>query len=148
MKIVLAPSGWRLFLAVFAAACVFPLMTLAEGLTSAIRAETLLQTTSSWNGATYNGYSSGTPEITVRRITIPAHGVLAWHKHPMPSAACVLSGEITIEEPGGAKRHFAAGEVIPETVNTAHRGIVGDQPAVFLVFYAGVKGMPLSQEIP
>jgi hypothetical protein len=34
---------------------------------------------------------------------------------------------------------------MPETVNTAHRGIVGDQPATFIVFYAGTKGMPLSQ---
>jgi hypothetical protein len=33
---------------------------------------------------------------------------------------------------------------MPETVNTAHRGIVGDQPATFIVFYAGTKGMALS----
>jgi len=31
------------------------------------------------------------------------------------------------------------------TIRTAHRGIVGDQPATFIVFYAGSKGMPHSQ---
>jgi hypothetical protein len=34
---------------------------------------------------------------------------------------------------------------MPETVNMAHRGFVGDQPATFIVFYARTKGMPLSQ---
>ena len=34
---------------------------------------------------------------------------------------------------------------MPETVNSAHRGIVGDQPATFIVFYAGSKDMPLSE---
>jgi len=34
---------------------------------------------------------------------------------------------------------------MPETVHTGHRGIVGDQPAPFIVFYARTKGMPLFQ---
>jgi len=81
----------------------------------------------------------------VAKITIPAHSELPWHSHPMPSFAYVLSGEITVEDDKGNKMHFTAGEVMPETVHTAHRGIVGDQPATFIVFYAGSKGMPLSQ---
>jgi len=81
----------------------------------------------------------------VAKITIPAHSELPWHSHPMPSFAYVLSGEITVEDDKGNKKHFTAGEVMPETVHTAHRGIVGDQPATFIVFYAGSKGMPLSQ---
>ena len=78
------------------------------------------------------------------KITVPAQGELPWHTHPMPTAAYVVSGEITVMEPGGKQRHFSAGEVIPETVNALHRGVVGDAPAVFIVFYPGVKGMPLS----
>jgi hypothetical protein len=62
----------------------------------------------------------------------------------MPSTAYIVSGEITIEQLGvNKKRHFVAGEAVPETVNILHRGITGERPVVLIVFYAGVKGMPL-----
>jgi quercetin dioxygenase-like cupin family protein len=105
----------------------------------------LLRTGTSWNGTAYGAYPGGVPEPVVARITIPAHKELTWHSHPMPSFAYVLSGEITVEDDKGNKKHFTAGEVMPETVHTAHRGFVGDQPATFIVFYARTKGMPLSQ---
>ncbi len=113
--------------------------------TSGVTSETLLRTSSAWNNVPYQAYAEGVPELVVRKITIPAHGVLRWHEHPMPMAAYVLSGEITVEEPDGKTQHFAAGQVIPEPVNTVHRGVVGDEEAVFIVFYAGVKEMPLSK---
>jgi quercetin dioxygenase-like cupin family protein len=111
-----------------------------------IKSETLLHSSSAWNGAPYEAYSKGAPELSVLRITIPPHSKMKWHTHPMPNAAYVVSGEITVEEPSGnSKRHFTAGQVVPETVNTLHRGVTGDQPVVLIVFYAGVKGMPLSE---
>jgi quercetin dioxygenase-like cupin family protein len=74
---------------------------------------------------------------------------MKWHTHPMPNAAYIVSGEITVEEPGGKeKQHFVAGQVVPETVATVHRGVTGDQPVVLIVFYAGVKGMPLAELKP
>ena len=109
-----------------------------------IKSETLLHSSSAWNGAPYEAYSKGAPELSVLRITIPPHSKMKWHTHPMPNAAYILSGEITVEELRGKKRrHFVAGEVVAEIVNTLHRGITGDQAAVLIVFYAGVKGMPL-----
>ena len=43
----------------------------------------------------------------------------------------IVSGEITVEGPGGnIQRHFTAGQV------------------VLIVFYAGVKGMPLAESKP
>ena len=129
--------------------------TMADGVetsaisTTGITTETLLRTSASWNNVSYEPYAAGVPEIVVRKITIPAHGVLRWHEHPMPTAAYVLSGEITVEEPDGQmegrKQRFTAGQVIPEPVNTVHRGVVGDAEAIFIVFYAGVKEMPLSK---
>ena len=112
-----------------------------------ITTETLLRTSASWNNAPYQAYPAGVPEITVLKITIPAHEQLRWHEHPMPTAAYVLSGEITVEEQDGNKQHFTAGQVIPEPVKTMHRGTVGATPAVFIVFYAGVQEMPLSKGI-
>jgi pimeloyl-ACP methyl ester carboxylesterase/quercetin dioxygenase-like cupin family protein len=104
----------------------------------------LLRTDAAWNGVQYGSYPSGDAEPVVAEITIPAHGELPWHSHPMPSFAYVLAGEITVEDKQGNKKHFTHGQVMPETVNTAHRGIVGDQPATFIVFYAGTRGVPLS----
>jgi monofunctional chorismate mutase len=113
-----------------------------------ITSETLLRTSSSWDGAPYAAYSDGTPELSVLKITIPAHQELPWHTHPVPNVAFVLSGEITVEEPDGKQRQFSAGEAVPETVNRLHRGITSDQPVTLLVFYAGVKGMPLAEQKP
>ena len=110
-----------------------------------IEIQELMRTAASWNGAAYGAYPEGVAEPVVAKITIPAHKELTWHSHPMPSFAYVLSGEITVEDDKGNKKHFAAGEVMPETVHMAHRGFVGDQPATFIVFYARTKGMPLSQ---
>lgn len=87
---------------------------------SEAQSETLLQTTAAWDDTPYEAYPAGKPEITVRKMSIPANGELEWHLHLMPNAAYVLSGEITLEEPGGMKRHFSAGQVIPETVNRWH----------------------------
>ena len=108
-----------------------------------IKSETLLHSSSAWNGVSYEVYSKGAVELSVLRITIPPHSKLKWHTHPMPSAAYIVSGEITIEQLGvNKKRHFVAGEVVPETVNTLHRGITRERPVVLIVFYAGVNGMP------
>lgn len=115
---------------------------------SGVTTETLLHANAAWDNTRYIAYPKGAPEITVLKITVPALGELPWHTHSMPNAAYVLSGEITIEEQNGNKRYFSAGQVIPESVNTPHRGVVGDTPAVFIVFYPGVKGMPLSQREP
>jgi quercetin dioxygenase-like cupin family protein len=112
---------------------------------NSIQVQELMRTNASWNGAAYGAYPEGVAEPVVARITIPAHQVLNWHSHPMPSFSYVLSGEITVEDDKGNTKHFTAGEVMPETVHTTHRGMVGDQPATFIVFYAGTKGMPLSQ---
>ena len=63
----------------------------------------------------------------------------------MPNTAYVLSGELTLEERSGNRKHFVAGQAITETVNRIHRGMTGEAPAVLIVFYAGAPGLPLSQ---
>jgi hypothetical protein len=90
----------------------------------------LLRASVSWNNVPYQAYAAGVPELVVRKITIPAHGVLR---------------EITVEEPDGKQQRCTTGQVIPEPVNTVHRGVVSDKETVFIVFSAGVKEMPLSK---
>jgi quercetin dioxygenase-like cupin family protein len=56
-----------------------------------------------------------------------------------------MSGEITVEKKDGEKQTVKAGQVLPETVGSVHRGVTGDSPVTLIVFYAGTEGMPLSQ---
>jgi len=110
-----------------------------------IQFETLSQTSKSWDGTTYKAYPTGQPQLSVLKVTLAPHTTMKWHTHPVPNAAYVLSGEITAETKDGTKKHFVAGEVIPEMVDTVHRGVTADQPVVLIVFYAGTPGVPLSQ---
>jgi quercetin dioxygenase-like cupin family protein len=112
----------------------------------AVKVETLLSTQSSWDGTQYSGYPSGQPLITVLKIEVPAHSALPWHKHPIPNAGYVQSGEIIVENAAGKKQSVHAGQVLPETVNSVHRGVTGDQPATLIVFYAGAAGITPSQK--
>jgi quercetin dioxygenase-like cupin family protein len=63
----------------------------------------------------------------------------------MPNAAYILSGDLTLEKKDGSKKHFVAGQALTETVDSIHRGIAGDDPAVLVVFYAGTPGLALSR---
>jgi quercetin dioxygenase-like cupin family protein len=116
----------------------------AEDTSSQIQTETLVQSTSSWDGTPYISYPAGQPQITVLKITIAPHTTMKWHSHPFPNAGYILSGELTIEKKDGTKQHFVAGQAVTETVKSVHRGITGAEPTVLIVFYPGTPGLPLS----
>jgi quercetin dioxygenase-like cupin family protein len=113
---------------------------------SGVVVENLMQTSQSWDGTAYQRYPAGPPELTVLRITVPPRTALPWHTHPMPNAAYVVSGELLVEkQKDGATRRLVAGDVLPEMVGSVHRGVTGDAGVVLIVFYAGTKGMKLSE---
>jgi len=110
-----------------------------------VQMQILLTASSSWDGEPYRSYASGQPELSVLKITLAPHTQLEWHSHPMPSAAYIVAGELTLERKrDGKKQHFTAGQVVSETVHTFHRGVAGSEPLVLIVFYAGSRGMPLT----
>jgi quercetin dioxygenase-like cupin family protein len=131
------------FLFIGIAGCL--LMPLVKAAPS-VQVETLLRSATSWDGQLYQAYPDGQPELSILKMTFPANSELSWHTHPMPNAAYVVSGELTVQKKEtGEKKTLTAGQVLPEMVNQLHRGFTGDQPVELIVFYAGVKGMPLSQ---
>lgn len=70
---------------------------------------------------------------------------LPWHTHPMPNAAYVLSGQLTIQDKETVECYTVhAGEALNETTDSAHRGYTLDDAAELVIFYAGVEGQPLS----
>lgn len=111
----------------------------------AVQSQTLLRASSSWDGDPYKSYPSGRPELTILKITLAPRTELEWHSHPMPNAAYIVAGELTLErKKDGKKQRFAAGQAVSETVDTFHRGVAGCEPVVLIVFYAGTPGMPLT----
>ena len=111
-----------------------------------IEKEILLQSSASWDGTPYQTYPSSPPELTLLRLKIPANTQLPWHSHPMPNIVYVVSGELRIETRDGKHTTTVqAGQVLPEVINTVHRGVSTDKPVELIVFYAGSPGMPLSQ---
>ncbi|MEB5887478.1 cupin domain-containing protein [Enterobacter roggenkampii] len=111
-----------------------------------VTSESLMQTGTSWDGSSYISYPQGKPELSILKITVPAHTTLGWHTHPVPNAAYVLSGHLTVEKQSdGSKKTIHAGETLAETVGTVHRGFTEDEPVTLIVFYAGANGHPLSE---
>ena len=54
---------------------------------SIVHAESLLQTSSSWDGEPYKSYPPGQPEFSILKITLAPHTQLEWHSHPMPTSS-------------------------------------------------------------
>lgn len=103
----------------------------------------LVKTTRSWDGEFLPPYPQGQPEITIRRISIPAGGRLETHSHPVINAGVLMSGQLTVVTADGKTLHLKAGDPIVEVVNTSHYGInQGEVPAEIVVFYAGAGDTP------
>jgi quercetin dioxygenase-like cupin family protein len=99
----------------------------------------LVKTSKSWDGEILPPYPQGQPEITIRRISIPAGKRLETHSHAVINAGVLISGELTVVTVEGKTLHLKAGDPIVEVVNTLHYGInQGKVPAEIVVFYAGV----------
>jgi quercetin dioxygenase-like cupin family protein len=110
-----------------------------------VHAVEVLKVDTAWNGKPYERYPGGRPQLTVLRFSIPPHTALPWHTHPMPNAAFIISGAITLEERAtGRTWTFGAGEAFGESVDDVHRGYTQDEPAEIVCTYAGVAQMPLS----
>jgi quercetin dioxygenase-like cupin family protein len=139
------PGSVCLILAVIAlGGCATDQMSSISG-ASGVQSTVLLKSSSSWDGTPYDAYPAGIPELTVLNIKIPANTALNWHEHPMPNAAYVVSGQLTVETlEGGQSILLKPGDVLPEMVNRQHRGLTGNTAVELVVFYAGTPGMPLS----
>lgn len=112
---------------------------------NAIAVQELAKSTASWNGSRLPAYPSGQPEVTILRISIGPGAVLPMHEHPVINAGVLLSGVLTVMTKAGATLNLKAGDPIVEVVDTWHYGKnEGSVPAEIIVFYAGIKGEPVT----
>ncbi|MFT4465363.1 MAG: hypothetical protein ACMX3H_19680 [Sodalis sp. (in: enterobacteria)] len=68
-----------------------------------INVEKLLEMEKSWDGVSYQAYPKGTPQLSILKITVAPNTSLPWHEHPIPNAAYVLKGALTVEKKRMAK---------------------------------------------
>lgn len=135
----------RLIVAITALVCVSSLGQAQAPSVATAQKEVLTQSDHSWDGTKYTHYPSGPPELTVLKITIAPHSALPWHKHPVPNAGYILSGDLTIHDQASGKSvTYHAGQAFAESMDRVHRGESGDAPVVLIVTYAGTAGTPTS----
>ena len=127
------------------------LMTLFASSVSAGQIETtvishtLVKSIHSWDGSQLLSYPEGQPEVTILKITIPVGVTLPLHQHPYINAGVLTKGELRVVSKTGKKLILVAGDPIVELVNTWHFGeSSGNVPAEIIVFYAGIKGQPIT----
>lgn len=117
----------------------------AETSRNAVAVEELVKSTRSWDGQPLRAYPQGQPEVTIRRITIPAGARLESHLHPVINAGVLMRGELTVVARDGKTLLLKAGDAIVELVNTAHYGVNnGKDPAEIVVVYAGAVATPIT----
>ena len=110
-----------------------------------VKVDVLASSSLSWDGETLPNYPNGTPEIKILKITIPPKTKLPFHKHPVINAGVLLKGELTVITQEEKVLHLKAGDALIEVVETWHYGKNdGDEPAEIIVFYAGIKGAPIT----
>lgn len=113
--------------------------------TSKTAVTTLAKTSKSWNGDALPKYLEGIPEVTILKIMIPPKTKLDLHKHPEINAGFILKGTLTVISDKNETRIFKTGDAIVELVNTWHFGRNdGTVPVELIVFYAGIKGKPIT----
>jgi quercetin dioxygenase-like cupin family protein len=121
-----------------------PLTLFAKDKTAPTK-EKLTVSTEAWTGKKLPAYPSGQPEISILKITIPPGQRLPTHKHPVINGGVVIRGELTVTTDKGEVLHVKAGQPIVEVVNEWHYGANhGTEPVELIVFYAGVKGIPIT----
>lgn len=115
---------------------------------NSVASEVLLRSDRSWNGSQLPAYSSGQPEISLVRVTIPPGVRLPMHVHPYATAGVLLRGALRVFTPDGTSMDIKAGDPIIEVVGEPHTGEnVGSEEAVILVFYAGIKGESVTRRV-
>lgn len=105
-----------------------------------VQSTTLVKSHTSWNGAPLPAYPKEAPEISVLKITIPAHTTLPMHKHPIINVGYMVKGTLKVVSDENKTLILKAGDAIIEVVDTWHYGVnEGDEPVEIVVVYAGVK---------
>ena len=129
-------TAFRMLLIVTLALVLFQQAMAVEDTQSAIRSETLLRSSSSWDDEPYKSYPPGQPELSALKITLQPHTKLEWHPHPFPSAAYIVAGELTVERKKTERSNILspAKRFRRQWAHSTGEWQEGNEPVVFIVF--------------
>jgi len=120
--------------------CLFLLLSSAVFAAGNVESVTLAKSDKSWDGSSLPAYPNEAPEISVLKITIPAHTELPLHKHPIINAGYMVKGSLKVVTDENKTLELKAGDALIEVVNRWHYGVnEGDEAVEIVVFYAGTK---------
>ncbi len=111
----------------------------AEGYAEAVKATTLLQT-STWGDGVPLAYPAGTPKVTTLLVEIPPGADTGRHRHPVPLIAYVLEGSVLVEADGQPPQVIHAGQAISETSGWHIGRNTGTTPVKILGVFIGAEG--------
>ena len=112
-----------------------------------ISATVLLQSHTTNTGDALAYPRTNAAEVTTMIVEIAPGASTAPHRHPVPSVAYMLQGELEVRAEGGIVNRYKAGDAFLETIDRTHQGFnVGTTPVRILVTYIGVKGEPVTVE--
>jgi quercetin dioxygenase-like cupin family protein len=135
----------RIFLAVFLFAAAAFTAQAADPLTATV----LLQSSTTNTGDALAYPNTGKPEVTTMIIEIAPGASTPPHRHPVPSIAYMLQGELEVRAEGGIVNRYKTGDAFFETIGRIHQGTnVGTSPVRILVTYIGVKDEPVTVAAP
>lgn len=110
-----------------------------------VKVEVLAKSGNSWDGRALPSYPQGKPEISILKISIPPGMRLPLHEHPVMNAGVLLTGKLKVVTEKNETLELKAGDALVEVVDKWHYGInEGSEPAVIVVFYAGVANSPVT----
>ena len=120
--------------------CLFLLLSSYIFAAGSVESVTLVKSDKSWDGSSLPAYPKEAPEISVLKITIPAHTTLPLHKHPIINAGYMVKGALKVVTDENKTLELKAGDALIEVVNRWHYGVnEGDESVEIVVFYAGTK---------
>ena len=111
-----------------------------------IKAEKILETTTSWDEVKLPLFPTSDPVIELVRYTVPAHQKLAPHYHKVHNMGCLLNGELTVLSEDGKKRLVLhKGDALEEMIGTMHHDENnGSETVDLIMMYAGYPNYELS----
>ncbi len=124
----------------------FVLVGLISGLAWAqdgVQVTPLLKSSVTTAGQKAHYLNTDKPEVTSLIVELAPGAETGWHRHPVPTYAYVLEGDLVVDIEDDGVHEFHAGQAFLEVVNTRHNGKnPGKVPVKILVFFGGEEGSP------
>ncbi len=142
----------RFFLFVLTAGLAFPIVSCSQKKDTSqtvepVVVETLISTTKSWNGDSFQ-YPKGSAQMTLQKIIAQPGFKTPLHFHPQPGIVYLIRGTLSCATSDGKSLVVGPGDSFASPQKTAHYcENTGKKEALIFVTSAGVEGKNITVSI-